>query len=132
MFAHIFNNIIFPYSYRYPLAFVGCRDGILDLLNVPTEKRSASTLNTLTIGLLTVLTLLAATLKDVSFVLAFGGATLGNALTYVYPALMYRAVVKQQGREAEEGGHVVIALTSAVLGIVMGAIGAKMAVQSLG
>ena len=116
----------------YPLAFVGCRDGILDLLDVPSEKRSASTLNTLTIVLLGVLTLLAATLTDVSFVLAFGGATLGNALTYVYPALMYRAVVKQQGREAEEGGQVGIAMTSAVLGVVMGAIGAKMAVQSLG
>lgn len=107
---------------------MGCRDGILDLLNVPSEKRSASTLNTLTIGLLGVLTLLAATLTDVSFVLAFGGATLGNALTYVYPALMYRAVVKQQGRYEAVG----IATTSAVLGIVMGAIGAKMAVQSLG
>lgn len=104
----------------------------MDLLNVPSEKRSASTLNTLTIGLLSILTLLAATLTDVSFVLAFGGATLGNALTYVYPALMYRAVVKQQGREAEEGGQVVFAMASAVLGIVMGAIGAKMAVQSLG
>jgi uncharacterized protein (DUF58 family) len=103
----------------------------LDLLNVPTEKRSASTLNTLTIGLLSILTLLAATLTDVSFVLAFGGATLGNALTYVYPALMYRAVVQQQGRQDEEGGGVVIAMTSAVLGIVMGVIGAKMAIQSL-
>jgi amino acid permease len=117
--------------FSYPLAFVGCRDGILDLINVPLEKRSASNLNTLTIGLLGVLTLLAATLTDVSFVLAFGGATLGNALTYVYPALMYRAVVKRQGREDEEGGQVVIAMASAVLGIVMGAIGAKMAVQSL-
>jgi len=115
----------------YPLAFVGCRDGMLDLLNVPSEKRSTSTLNTLTIGLLSILTLFAATLKDVSFVLAFGGATLGNALTYVYPALMYRGVVKQQGREAEEGGHVVIAMTSAILGVVMGAIGAKMAIQSI-
>ena len=119
-------------SCSYPLAFVGCRDGILDLLNVSSEKRSTSTLNTLTIGLLGVLTLLAATLTDVSFVLAFGGATLGNALTYVYPALMYRAVVKSQGREDQEGGQVAIAMTSAVLGIVMGAIGAKMAVQSLG
>jgi hypothetical protein len=118
-------------SRSYLLAFVGCRDGMLDLLNIPPEKRSASTLNTLTILLLSILTMLAAALTDVSFVLAFGSATLGNALTYVYPAFMYRQVVKQQGREAEEGGHVVIAMTSAVLGIIMGAIGAKMAICSL-
>ena len=70
------------------------------------------------------------TLTDVSFVLAFGGATLGNALTYVYPALMYRAVVKEQGRDDEKLG-VTISLMSAVLGILMGGVGAKMAIASL-
>jgi hypothetical protein len=113
----------------YPLAFVGCRDGILDLVQVPLDKRSTSTLNSLTIVLLSILTALAASLRDVSFVLAFGGATLGNALTYLYPALMYRAVVTKQDRQ--EGGQVAIAMTSAVLGVVMGVIGAKMALQTL-
>lgn len=115
--------------FSYPLAFTGCRDGMMDILNIPMEKRSASLLNTLTVGLLTVLTIGALILKDVSFVLAFGGATLGNALTYVYPALMYRATIKQQGR-TEENGAVMASLVSAVLGIVMGAIGAKMAIQN--
>lgn len=115
--------------YSYPLAFVGCRDGILDLVQVPLDKRSASTINILTIVLLSILTALATSLTDVSFVLAFGGATLGNALTYLYPALMYRSIVKKQGRQ--EGGQVAIAMTSAVLGVVMGVIGAKMALQTL-
>ena len=91
------------------------------------EKRSSSTLNILTVALLGVLTTLACSLKDVSFVLAFGGATLGNALTYVYPALMYRAVVQQQGRKESTG--VLVAMTSAVLGVIMGAVGAKMALE---
>jgi hypothetical protein len=94
------------------------------------EKRSASALNTVTIVLLSILTALAASLTDVSFVLAFGGATLGNALTYLYPALMYRSVVKKQDRQGE-GGQVAVAMTSAVLGVVMGVIGAKMALQTL-
>eukprot|EP00547_Thalassionema_nitzschioides_P005536 CAMPEP_0194207276 /NCGR_PEP_ID=MMETSP0156-20130528/6058_1 /TAXON_ID=33649 /ORGANISM="Thalassionema nitzschioides, Strain L26-B" /LENGTH=457 /DNA_ID=CAMNT_0038933997 /DNA_START=213 /DNA_END=1583 /DNA_ORIENTATION=+ len=106
--------------FSYPLAFAGCRDGLLDLLKIPTEKRTSLNLNILTIALLSVLTLLASILKDVSFVLAFGGATLGNALTYVYPALMYRAVVKEQNRDDESAG-VTFAMTSAALGIVMGA-----------
>jgi hypothetical protein len=126
-------RIAFTHSYicvSYPLAFVGCRDGFLDLVQVPVENRSASTLNTVTIVLLSILTALAASLTDVSFVLAFGGATLGNALTYLYPALMYRSVVKQQDRQGE-GGQVAVAMTSAVLGVVMGVIGAKMALQTL-
>jgi len=116
--------------FSYPLAFAGCRDGLLDLLKIPTEKRTSLNLNILTIALLSVLTLLASILKDVSFVLAFGGATLGNALTYVYPALMYRAVVKEQNRDDESAG-VTFAMTSAALGIVMGAVGAKMALKKI-
>lgn len=113
--------------FSYPLAFVGMRDGILDLIQVPIEKRTTTKLNVLTIILLSTLTVLACTLTDVSFVLAFGGATLGNALTYLYPALMYRAVCKKQNRSEPVG--VTISMISAVLGVIMGAIGAKMALD---
>jgi len=116
--------------FSYPLAFTGCRDGFLDLAKVPVDKRSSRTLNIVTVTLLGVITCCACKLTDVSFVLAFGGATLGNALTYVYPALMYRAVVAQQGRTNEKFG-VNVSLASAALGIVMGTVGATMAVRSL-
>ena len=116
--------------FSYPLAFTGCRDGFLDLLKVPVHKRTSGAINLVTVALLGVITFLACSLTDVSFVLAFGGATLGNALTYVYPALMYRAVVAQQGRESEQFG-VNVSLASAVLGVAMGAVGAMMAIRSL-
>lgn len=115
--------------FSYPLAFVGMRDGIVDLMGVPVEKRTDSLSNTLTVGILTVLTILAIVLTDVSFVLSIGGATLGNALTYVYPALMYAAANKSQDRK--EGTGVVVSQLSAVLGVVMGIIGAKMAIAKL-
>ncbi|KAG7355537.1 transmembrane amino acid transporter [Nitzschia inconspicua] len=116
--------------FSYPLAFTGCRDGFLDLAKVSMEKRSSGLLNMVTIAILGVLTYLACSLTDVSFVLAFGGATLGNLLTYVYPALMYRAVVAQQNRKGEQLG-VSVAMVSAVLGLGMGIIGAGMALRSL-
>lgn len=116
--------------FSYPLAFTGCRDGFFDMAQVPVEKRSNGLSNVVTVGLLSAITYLATSLTDVSFVLAFGGATLGNALTYVYPAMMYRAVVKQQNRKGEEFG-VFVATLAAGLGIVMGAIGAGMALKSL-
>lgn len=115
--------------FSYPLAFVGFRDGVIDMMKVPAEKRTNSFLNTLTIVILSILTTLAIVLTDVSFVLSFGGATLGNALTYVYPALMYAAVNKSQDRK--EGFGVLVAQLSAVLGVVMGIIGAKMAIAKL-
>lgn len=114
--------------FSYPLAFQGCRDGIIDLLNVPMEKRDNKLANMTTIAILSVLTLLAATLSDVSMVLALGGATLGNALTYVYPYLMYKATVSKFGLKGESGG-LAVAAVSAFLGIVMGGIGAKMAIS---
>lgn len=61
--------------FSFPLAFQGFRDGALDLLQVPAEKRSNPLLNTVTVVLLGTITAAAATLKDVSFVLAFGGGT---------------------------------------------------------
>jgi amino acid permease len=115
--------------FSYPLAFVGMRGGVVDLLKVPVEKQTDSVLNSLTAVMLTALTVLAIVLTDVSFVLSFGGATLGNALTYVYPALMYAAVNKKQGRK--EGVAVLISQASAVLGVAMGAIGANMALKML-
>lgn len=116
--------------FSYPLAFTGCRDGIMDLTQVPMKRRTPAFLNMVTFTLLGVITFLACSLSDVSFVLAFGGATLGNALTYVYPALMYRAVVKQQKRKGEDFG-VTVSMISAVLGIIMGVVGASMALKSL-
>jgi len=115
--------------FSYPLAFVGMRDGVIDLLEVPAEKRTASLSNTLTVGILSVLTVLAIVLTDVSFVLSLGGATLGNALTYVYPALMYAAANKKLGKKENMG--VAISQCAAVLGVVMGGIGANMAIKSL-
>ncbi|CAJ1966604.1 unnamed protein product [Cylindrotheca closterium] len=122
--------VSFSLLFSYPLAFMGCRDGFLDLAKVPMERRSAGIMNFVTIGLLAGITYLAISLTDVSFVLAFGGAMLGNALTYVFPAMMYGAIVKKQRRKGEDLG-VFVAMISAVLGIVMGGIGAGMALKSL-
>ena len=114
--------------FSYPLAFTGCRDGFMDLFNISEERRSPTTTNFVTLVVLTVITYLALTLRDITVVLSFGGATLGNALTYVYPALMYRAVVAKQGRKGENFG-VSLSILSAIIGIVMGVCGTAIAVK---
>ena len=116
--------------FSYPLAFQGCRDGVLDLLKVPPSKRSNATLNVTTVAVLALLTLLAATLTDVSFVLSFGGATLGNLLTYIYPAIMYYKMVALK-KLPNEGFGVTLSIISAILGTIMGGIGAKQAIDAM-
>lgn len=115
--------------FSYPLAFVGARDGVLDLLKL---KKGPNTENFLTMGLLSAITGLALVIPDVSFVLAFAGATLGNGLIYVFPALMFRGAIKKKA-DATPGQkrEVKFALGSALAGIVMGILGAKMAIASL-
>ena len=57
--------------FSYPLAFLGARDSVLDLFKI--KNRSTTYLNTLSVGMLSVVTFLATIIPDVSFVLAFAG-----------------------------------------------------------
>jgi hypothetical protein len=79
------------------LTFAGCRDGVLDLAKAPEEKRTNGLLNKVTCVCLPGFTRLIIVVTDFSFVVSFGGATLGNALIYLYPALMFRGAVKKMG-----------------------------------
>jgi amino acid permease len=119
--------------FSYPLAFLGFRDGVLDLFQV--KQRPAWKINGLTVGLLSMITVLALIIPDVSFVLSFAGATLGNALIYILPAFMFRGAVQQQPKDSPNQKRlqqeVKLALANAGLGAVMGLLGAKMAIQSL-
>lgn len=114
--------------FSYPLIFQGCRDGFLDVLQI--QNRSNRTLNVATVAILAVITLLAATLKDVSFVLSFGGATLGNLLIYVYPCMMFVKMVQKFGIEGQ-GFPVLLSLASALVGIAMGIVGAKQTLDTI-
>jgi len=115
--------------FSYPLAFVGARDGVLDLLKM---KGTTETQNILSVALLAVITGAALVIPDVSFVMALAGATLGNGLIYIFPALMFRGAIKKKVDATQgEKREVKFALASAVAGICMGLIGTKMAIGSL-
>ena len=116
--------------FSYPLAFVGARDGILDLLQ---KAKTTKTQNILTVSLLAGVTGAALVIPDVSFVLALGGATLGNALIYIFPAFMFRGAIKAK-KDATSGQkrEVKFALVSAAVGLGMGILGSIKAIQSLG
>eukprot|EP00549_Striatella_unipunctata_P007747 CAMPEP_0118712600 /NCGR_PEP_ID=MMETSP0800-20121206/24927_1 /TAXON_ID=210618 ORGANISM="Striatella unipunctata, Strain CCMP2910" /NCGR_SAMPLE_ID=MMETSP0800 /ASSEMBLY_ACC=CAM_ASM_000638 /LENGTH=460 /DNA_ID=CAMNT_0006617711 /DNA_START=143 /DNA_END=1525 /DNA_ORIENTATION=+ len=121
--------------FSYPLAFVGFRDGILDIAKVTTEKRTNGLLNQLTVAILGAVTGLALVVKDLSFVLSFAGATLGNGLIYLFPAIMFRRAVKKLDEKGEATPglkrEVLFATASALMGVVMSVLGTKEALASL-
>ena len=115
--------------FSYPLAFVGARDGVADLLKLkPTPKIQ----NVLTVGILSAVTTMALIIPDVSFVMSFAGATLGNSLIYIFPFLMFRKAI-QNKKDATKGQKTEVKLAggSAAIGIAMGLLGAKMALGTL-
>lgn len=117
--------------FSYPLAFVGVREGVLDVLKI--KDRSNGVLNKVTVACLSIVTAMAYKLQDVSFVLAFAGATLGNALIYVFPSIMFRGTVKNMGDDASKGlkREAKAGLVTVLLGAGMGIIGAGMAVKNI-
>jgi len=120
--------------FSYPLAFTGARDGILDLANVPPSDRSNSLLNKVTFGALAAVTAVALKIKDLTFLLSFGGATLGNALIYIFPAFMFRGAVNKMKDETKAKGlkkEVGLSLLLAAVGAIMGGIGTRMAIGTL-
>jgi hypothetical protein len=57
---------------------------------------------------------------------------LGNALIYIFPALMFRGAIKKLPNPTKlQKNEVKLALGSAVLGLGMGALGAFKAIQSV-
>jgi len=117
--------------FSYPLLFVGTRDGTLDLLKIPEEKRSASLLNQTTFALLGITTALAWKLTDLTFIASISGAVFGTALIFVYPSLMFRGAIKNLGDKAtdRQKQESKFAMLVNLIGIVVAAIGTKMSLQ---
>jgi amino acid permease len=113
--------------FSYPLAFVGVRDGLLDLLNVKQQSRSNALLNQVTVGLLTIITGLAYVMRDLRKLLALNGATWGNAVIYLMPTYMLWSCSKTIKPELKSEVPWVIA--TGILGLSMGIVGAVKAIQ---
>lgn len=118
----------------YPLVFLGTKDGVLDLLMVPIELQTSNNLNALTVVVLSIITIIAFFVTDLGLVAAVGGGTLGTAVVFIFPALMFRRAIHDLGPKAtvQQKKEVVHCLTLMCLGIIMGVIGAWLAVKGRG
>jgi amino acid permease len=128
--------IAFSTLLTYPLAFIGFRDGVLDIFNLSPASISPTRLNCLTLTLLTFITLIACFVTDLGVINAITGGMLATAIVFVFPALMYRQVVmttlelrhKNEGRWMSHEDEVRMALVLMVIGVSLGLIGTWQAI----
>lgn len=112
----------------YPLCFTGVRDGTMDLMGVKEENRSNSLHNSLTTGLLSIVTIVAFLSRDLCFIFSLSGATVGTALIYLLPTLMFMRCAKEMPELHKETPFVV---ATGLLGVVMSVIGTVQAVKQI-
>jgi amino acid permease len=117
--------VVLSVTGSYPLLFDGTRDGLMDLFKVTKEKRTNSLFNKITVGVLALTTVVASKLTDLGLVASVGGATFGTALVFIYPTIMF--IQSQRGKPKTR--ETTLAKFIAVLGVIMGAIGTRFALN---
>ena len=107
--------VYFSFLTSLPFAFAGLKNGVTPKA-WPTPAKKA-----LALGLLAALGRAAFSITDAGFVVAFAGATLGSALTYVIPSLL---LLKAKGPTLSKAEKLACKLVSAVGFAFMGVGGA--------
>jgi amino acid permease len=117
-------GVFFSTLLIYPLAFIGVRDGCLDVFQVPDHLQTTRNLNAFSLLLLTILTIGAVLFHDLGLINAVGGGALATFLCFVFPALMYRRAVKLfPDKTKNEQQEVMLAVILMAIGVILGLVG---------
>lgn len=108
--------------FTYPLPFVGLRDGVLDVLQVPIEERTDNTVMYLSMAILAVVTVGAAFVHDLTLVLSVGGGIFATAVVSVFPTLMFTKSVQDS---TDPGDKLLVKIAQALMcvSVMIGATG---------
>ena len=108
----------------YPLNFLGLRDNLLDLLGLADKINTDAKIRVFTVFLLSICILLACFITDLGLISSVGGGTTVALVAFVFPALMFRAAIREHGNKSTaETLEVWFAMTSMVTMVVVGLIG---------
>jgi len=121
--------------FSYPLNFAALREGALGILGLDGTPRRTHIASTVLIMLL--VNGAGLFIKDLGLIVALGGAILGSALIYIYPALMFIANGRKQLSAKRAAGEDVGSLPAEIkanygllgLGGVLAIIGAIMSLK---
>jgi amino acid permease len=117
-------GVFFSTLLIYPLAFIGVRDGLLDVFQLPPEWQTPRNMNIFTISVLSILTIFSILFNDLGLINAVGGGALATLLCFVFPALMYRQVITNAATKCPgEIQESCLALFLMVIGVFLGSVG---------
>ena len=96
--------------FSYPLLFQGGRDGWIAMMTMTSSNRRGAMIPTwfrhlITVVLLVVLLALAIWVPNLTFVLSLTGATLSSCVIYIFPSLMFQALVQNNGLWCDITGY---------------------------
>jgi len=127
--------------FSYPLNFVGLREGVLSLVNASDKAGRTDVHIISTVLLMVAVNGLALFVKNLGLVVSLGGAILGSALVYIFPALMSVVHSLRQAKTLRDAGKPVPlgarletagGVCLAALGVFLAAVGAVMSLKSAG
>mmetsp|Transcript_30823 Transcript_30823/g.66740 ORF Transcript_30823/g.66740 Transcript_30823/m.66740 type:complete len:500 (-) Transcript_30823:53-1552(-) len=78
---------------NFPASFIGFRDAVLDVFKIPIRLQTSHNIDMLTVILLTLITTVAACVTDLGMVNALAGGLFGIAIVFVFPTVMFRAML---------------------------------------
>lgn len=84
----------------YPLAFSALRESAFDLLKLKTPIQRDNAHVPVTLGVISVITLMALVLRDVGVVVGLGGALIGAMLMYTIPSYMNLCIMSSDAGKA--------------------------------
>jgi len=108
----------------YPIAFFGVRDGILDVFGVPHYQQTSRFLDTISVLVLSLLTIVAIFVDDLGVINSVGGGALATFLCVIFPVLMYRQLIANTVESnTAEIAESWVALLLMMIGVVLGTLG---------
>ena len=127
--------------FSYPLNFVGLREGVLALFGKSEAGKRTDVHVVSTVLLMLLVNGLALFVKNLGLVVSLGGAILGSALVYIFPALMFLATSARDASAKRAAGtpvprgqtaEMVGTAGLAVLGAFLAVVGAVMSLKGAG
>lgn len=100
----------------YPFTFSALREGLLDLMNFSEERRKKA-VKPLTVGLLSIITVMALLLKDVGFVVSLSGSLFGCSLMFIVPAIMTIQNSKKNRVKSGSENNLEISMNYIIIGL---------------
>jgi len=117
----------------YPLTFVSFRDSVLEIVRGGGGAKDGSkplpaavswrTKDLTGVALLALITVAATFLRNLGLVASVGGAVLGSAVIYIFPALSFIAAAKQEKGSVNRSQEVSFNYALAAIGALLGVIG---------